>query len=77
MLSGYENGQFVYETKRLPGVVFDVVAAEDIPTADRQKDDEGNAYLEYAAGTLVATLTTDENGEAYTDDLPLGCVQYH
>ena len=72
VLSGYENGQFVYEMKRLPGVVFEVVAAEDIPTADRQKDDEGNAYLEYAAGTLVATLTTDENGEAYTDDLPLG-----
>src|SRR5699024_7263892 len=39
VLSGYENGQFVYEMKRLPGVVFDVVAAEDIPTADRQKDD--------------------------------------
>ena len=72
VLAGYENGQFVYEMKRLPGVVFDVVAAEDIPTADRQKDDEGNAYLEYAAGSLVATLTTDENGEAYTDDLPLG-----
>ncbi len=75
MLSGYENGQFIYEMKGLPGVVFDVVAAEDIATADHQKDGEGNAYLEYAAGTLVATLTTDENGEAYTDNLPLDA--YH
>lgn len=72
MLAGYENGQFIYEVRRLPGVVFDVVAAEDIATADHQADEEGNAYLEYAAGTVVATLTTNDNGEAYTDDLPLG-----
>ena len=47
-------------------------AAEDIYTADFQKDAEGNRILEYAAGELVGTVTTDENGEAYLSDLPLG-----
>ena len=47
-------------------------AAEDIYTADFQKDAEGNRILEYSAGELVGTVTTDENGEAYLTDLPLG-----
>ena len=72
MLSRYEDGQFIYEVQRLPGATFEVVAAEDIYTADNQRDANGNRYLEYAAGTVVATLTTDENGEARTEDLPLG-----
>ena len=72
MLSSYEDGQFIYEVQRLPGATFEVIAAEDIYTADNERDAEGNGYLEYAAGTVVATLTTDENGEARTEDLPLG-----
>ena len=72
MLIGYQDGKFIYENRRLPGVVFDVIAAEDIVTADFQVDEGGSSYLEYAAGTVVATLTTDANGEASTDDLPLG-----
>jgi len=71
-LSRYEDGQFIYEVQRLPGATFEVVAAEDIYTSDHQTDAEGKRYLEYAAGTVVASLTTDENGEARTEDLPLG-----
>ena len=63
---------FVYEVKNLAGAVFEVYAAENIYTADFQKDAEGNRILEYAAGELVGTVTTDENGEAYLSDLPLG-----
>lgn len=63
---------FVYEVENLAGAVFEVYAGEDIYTADFQKDAEGNRILEYAAGELVGTVTTDENGEAYLSDLPLG-----
>ncbi|HIV95672.1 MAG TPA: peptidase, partial [Candidatus Sellimonas avistercoris] len=66
------NKDFVYETENLAGAVFEVSAAEDIYTADFQKDEEGNRILEYAAGELVGTVTTDENGEAFLSDLPLG-----
>lgn len=63
---------FVYQTENLAGAVFEVYAAEDIYTADFQKDAEGNRILEYAAGELVGTVTTDENGEAFLSNLPLG-----
>lgn len=66
------NKDFTYETENLEGAVFEVSAAEDIYTADFQKDEEGNRILEYAAGELVGTVTTDENGEAFLSDLPLG-----
>ena len=72
MLTGYENGQFAYTTQRLSGASFDVIAAEDIYTADHQTDEGGNRYLEYAEGTVIASLTTDASGEAQTGELPLG-----
>ena len=71
VLDGFSK-DFVYQTENLAGAVFEVYAAEDIYTADFQKDAEGNRILEYAAGELVGTVTTDENGEAYLSDLPLG-----
>ena len=71
VLDGFSK-DFVYEIENLAGAVFDVYAAEDIYTADFQKDAEGNRILEYAAGELVGTVTTDEKGEAYLTDLPLG-----
>ena len=71
MLDGFSK-DFVYEVENLEGAVFDVYAAEDIYTADFQKDAEGNRILEYASGELVGTVTTDENGEAFLSDLPLG-----
>ena len=36
------------------------------------EDAEGDRILEYASGELVGTVTTDENGEAFLSDLPLG-----
>ena len=69
------NKDFVYKTENLAGAVFEVSAAEDIYTADFQKDEEGNRILEYTAGELVGTVTTDENGEAFLSDLPLGSYQ--
>lgn len=71
MLQDFQK-EFVYETKPLAGATFEVYAAENIYTADFQKDEEGNRILEYAADELVGTVTTDENGEAFLEDLPLG-----
>ena len=63
---------FTYQSENLEGAIFEVYAAEDIYTADFQKDDNGNRILEYAAGTLVGTVTTDKDGKAQIADLPLG-----
>lgn len=71
MLQDFQK-EFVYETKPLAGAAFEVYAAENIYTADFQKDEEGNRILEYAADELVGTVTTDENGEAFLEELPLG-----
>lgn len=71
VLDGFSK-DFVYQTENLAGAVFEVTAAEDIYTADFQKDAEGNRILEYAAGERVGTVTTDENGEAFLSNLPLG-----
>lgn len=71
VLKGYEE-TFLYEVKNLAGAEFSVYAAEDIYTADHQKDAEGNRIREYAAGELVETLVTNETGEASVSDLPLG-----
>ncbi len=60
------DGNFVYAVGSLEGATFAVYAAEDIYTADNQ----GN--LIYTQGDLVATVTTDANGEAVISDLPLG-----
>ena len=71
VLDGFSK-DFVYQTENLAGAVFEVYAAEDIYTADFQKDAEGNRILEYANGEFVGTVTTDENGEAFLSELPLG-----
>ena len=71
VLDDFKN-DFTYQSENLEGAVFEVYAAEDIYTADFQKDDNGNRILEYAAGTLVGTVTTDKDGKAQIADLPLG-----
>ncbi|MCD7757383.1 MAG: peptidase, partial [Clostridiales bacterium] len=70
-LASYD-GDFVYEETTLEGAVFEVYAAEDIYTSDYQTGADGNRNLIYAAGTLVATVTTDADGKAVVSDLPLG-----
>lgn len=71
VLNGYKD-DFTYQKETLEGAVFEVYAAEDIYTADFQKDDNGNRILEYASGELVGTVTTDKDGKAQIADLPLG-----
>ncbi|MEY8495953.1 SpaA isopeptide-forming pilin-related protein [Lachnospiraceae bacterium 29-91] len=71
VLNGFDQA-FLYEAVHLAGAKFEVYAAEDIYTPDCQKDGEGNRIREYAAGDLVETLVTDEDGKASVSDLPLG-----
>lgn len=71
LLAGYEE-DFLYEEGTLEGAVFEVYAAENIYTPDHQTDAEGNRTVIYAEGALVDTLTTDANGEAVLENLPLG-----
>ena len=71
VLDGFKD-DFTYQTENLEGAEFAIYAAEDIYTADSQKDDNGNRILEYAAGTLVKTVTTDKDGKAVLKNLPLG-----
>ena len=71
VLDGFKD-DFTYQTENLEGAEFAIYAAEDIYTADFQKDDNGNRILEYAAGTLVKTVTTDKDGNAVLKNFPLG-----
>lgn len=73
-LEGFDQG-FLYGEQPLSGVEFQVFAAEDIYTADGQKDGTGNRIREYAAGELVETLVTDGEGNASLADLPLGAYR--
>ncbi len=72
VLNRYDDKDFRYEVETLEGAEFKVYAAEDIYTADFQKDENGNRILEYASGALVDTLVTDKDGKASIENLPLG-----
>ena len=54
----------VFADKNLAGATYEITAAEDIITPD--------GTLRYAEGTVVDTLTTDENGGAASRPLYLG-----
>ncbi len=55
---------FVFADKNLAGATYEITAAEDIITPD--------GTLRYAKGTVVDTVTTDENGNAASKALYLG-----
>ena len=57
----------VYEEKALAGATYQVIAAEDIYT--------GDGTLRTEAGTVVAEITTGEDGRATTEELYLGKYQ--
>ncbi len=61
VLTGFEDGKFVYESRFLKGAVFEVTAAEDIVTQDNQ----GTHW--YDKGDLVTTITTGEGAEFAKD----------
>ena len=71
LASSYEK-EFVYREGSLAGAKFKVYAAEDIYTADNQKDADGNRIKYYSNGDLVTTLTTGMDGKATAKNLPLG-----
>ena len=71
LASSYEK-EFVYKEGSLAGAKFKVYAAEDIYTADNQKDADGNRIKYYSKGDLVTTLTTGKDGKATAKKLPLG-----
>lgn len=68
LASSYEK-EFVYKEGSLAGAKFKVYAAEDIYTADNQKDADGNRIKYYSKGDLV---TTGKDGKATAKNLPLG-----
>lgn len=74
MLAGF-NKDFIYEEQFLKDAVFEVYAAEDIYSPDYQKDADGNRIVVYAKDTLVATITTGEDGMAVAENLPLGAYR--
>ncbi|MFR3832455.1 MAG: SpaA isopeptide-forming pilin-related protein [Acutalibacteraceae bacterium] len=55
---------FIFADKGLAGATYEITAAEDIITPD--------GTLRYAKGTIVDTVTTDENGNAASKPLYLG-----
>lgn len=57
VLTGYEDGQFIYEQANLAGATYEIRAHGDIVTGDRQ------GTLWYADGDLVATVTTGATGQ--------------
>jgi LPXTG-motif cell wall-anchored protein len=75
------NLNFVYEDKPIEGSVFHIVCDEDIYTADQQTDEAGNRLIatyqgvELKKGAVAAILTTDKEGKAVAEKLPLGT--YH
>ena len=71
LASSYEK-EFIYKEGSLAGAQFEVYAAEDIYTADNQKDADGNRIKYYSKGDLVTTLVTGEDGKAVAKNLSLG-----
>ena len=66
VLTGYDLKKgFAYTCKPLAGNVFVVRAAEDIFSSEGK----GGQTLLFAKGSVVTTLTTDENGKAWTEKI--------
>ncbi len=61
-LSEYKDYVFTYEMRPIEGAEFEIRAAEDIYSPEGG----ANAELLYSAGELVATLTTDAEGQTWT-----------
>lgn len=66
VVTGYDLKKgFAYTCKPLAGNVFVVRAAEDIFSGEGK----GGQTLLFAKGSVVTTLTTDENGKAWTEKI--------
>ena len=60
-----EDSSFKYETIALNGIKYELYAAEDIKSSDKN-------YIYYNKGDLVETLITDKYGYSISKKLPLG-----
>lgn len=63
---------FIYEEAGVEGATFELYAKDTIYSPDGAKDEDGNPIVRYGKDDLVATLTTDEEGKAVINNLPLG-----
>lgn len=66
VLVNFINRQFIYEERGLPDAKFNVIAREDI------MDPSGDGTILYNKGELITTITTNDEGKAQTNLLPLG-----
>lgn len=64
--------KFIYEETGVEGAIFELHAKDTIYSPDGAKDEDGNPIVRYQRDDLVATLTTDEDGRAVLNNLPLG-----
>lgn len=69
VLTGYKDGQFIYEEKGLANAKYNILAKEDI------LDSSNDGSIIYKKGTVVDTVTTGEDGKAISKKLPLGAYE--
>ena len=63
---------FEYEESGVEGAEFELYAKDTIYSPDGMKDEKGNPVIRYDRDDLVAELTTDKDGKAVVNNLPLG-----
>ncbi len=74
VLTGYDLKKgFAYTCKPLAGNVFVVRAAEDIFSGEGK----GGQTLLFTKGSVVTTLTTDENGKAWTEKIKAASWEWY
>lgn len=66
---GYD---FIFEEGGMEGAEFVVYAKDIIYTPDGQTDENGNRIIKYEKDMLVGKITTDEEGTASLNNLPIG-----
>lgn len=66
VLVNFVNGQFIYEERGLSNAKFNITAKENI------MDPSGDRTILHKKGALVTTITTNSQGKAQTELLPLG-----
>lgn len=71
VLVDFKDGQFIYEERGLEGMTAEVIAREDI------LDPSNDGTVLYPAGTLMDTITTDQDGKGLSKELPLGKYEVH
>src|SRR5699024_3844829 len=66
VLTGFDEGKFIYEDRKLSDAEFKLTTKEDI------MDPSNDGTVIYPKGTVIDVLATDENGNVTFDNLPLG-----